>query len=342
MIWFALASLSPLLLSSIAAAFGGVWAFLALTYMTLCVFLLDRSGQRLQASNDTHPRNMADLLSVVLALGHLGLLVYCLQAVPDLPLLSAVIVTMTLGLFMGQVSHPNAHELIHHGNRWMRRLGVLVYSSMLIGHHVSAHLRVHHVHVGTARDPNSAPLGEGFYRFWRRAWVGSFRQGLIADNRARERRSRQPGLLGHPYLAYVGIALGMLVLAAGLAGPNGVLVLLAGCGYSQMQIFLADYVQHYGLRRPASETGKPVPVGPGHAWNAPHWYSSALMLNAPRHSDHHLNPKRRFPDLQLNADMPTLPHSLPVMAVLALLPPIWRRVMDSRAARWAARQEEGN
>ena len=61
--------------------------------------------------------------------------------------------------------------------------------------------------------------------------------------------------------------------------------------HAQVQILLSDYVQHYGLRR-AEVQGRPVPVAAGHSWNAPHWFSSAFMLNAPRHSDHHAHPAR--------------------------------------------------
>ena len=60
-----------------------------------------------------------------------------------------------------------------------------------------------------------------------------------------------------------------------------------------------------------------------------------MMLNAPRHSDHHMHPSRAFPALELTpGTMPMLPRSLPVMAVLALVPPLWHRVMDRRVARW--------
>ena len=67
-----------------------------------------------------------------------------------------------------------------------------------------------------------------------------------------------------------------------------------------------------------------------------------MTLNAPRHSDHHVTPARAYPALQLQAaTMPMLPHSLPVMAVLALVPPLWRRIMDPRAARWRAQDTSG-
>lgn len=108
-------------------------------------------------------------------------------------------------------------------------------------------------------------------------------------------------------------------------------VLMAG--FVQSQIFLADYVQHYGLVRAMDASGRAEPVGAAHSWSAPHRYSSAMMLNAPRHSDHHLHAKRRYSELQLRPVMPVLPYSLPVMAAIALVPPLWRRMMARRLAQ---------
>lgn len=34
--------------------------------------------------------------------------------------------------------------------------------------------------------------------------------------------------------------------------------------------------------------------------------------------------------------MPVLPRAVPVMAVAALIPPLWRRMMDRRAKNWSA------
>ena len=105
--------------------------------------------------------------------------------------------------------------------------------------------------------------------------------------------------------------------------------------YAQLQILMSDYVQHYGLRRGELADGRLEPVGPQHSWNAPQVFSSALTLNAPRHSDHHVTPSRIFPALQLDPQaMPYLPRSLPVMAALALVPPVWFRVMNPRCDAW--------
>jgi len=339
MYWFAIASLTPAFLLLMACLFGGLWAWAALAFVTALVAFLDRVSKRtLPLREDGKAERFARTLGIVLALVHFVLLAAGVRAIATSPALSgaeALALLVALGLFMGQVSNSNAHELIHATDRPLRTLGVWVYISLLFGHHASAHPKVHHVHVATARDPNSARSGQGFYAFWPRAWVGSFRAGLRAENAARLRLKPPPNPLTHPYVGYVGGAVLFLGLAWRLAGWAGVAAYLGLACYAQMQLILADYVQHYGLRRRIGADGRPEKAGAQHSWNAPQWFSSAMMLNAPRHSDHHMHPMRLFTALRLDRKtMPVLPFSLPMMAGIALLPPLWRRVMDPRVARW--------
>lgn len=340
---FATATILPLALIALAAGLGGVWPWAALLYMTLFTAGLDRYVPRLlPEAPDGAEFPSGKRLSVALGLLHLALLVLVLAtAGGDLAPLSRIVTLIAAGLWFGQVSHPNAHELIHRPERLARLLGRVAYASLLFGHHASAHLLVHHVHVGTGNDPNSAPKGLGFYRFFARAWTGSFRAGWRAENalRARAKTAKHP--LTHPYLLYAAVGLITLRLSLMLGGAPGLAGWLFLCLYAQMQILLADYVQHYGLRRALRDTGKPEPVSDAHSWNSPHWFSSALMVNAPRHSDHHLHPTRPYPGLRLRDEMPILPHSLPVMAVIALVPPLWRRVMARELGRLPRSGEAG-
>jgi len=207
----------------------------------------------------------------------------------------------------------------------MRLLGRLIYTSILMGHHASAHMLIHHVHVGSEKDPNSPRKGMGFWRYAPRAWWRSFKQSFEAETRLRRGRIT----LSHPFVIYTFGAAGLIAIVGLSFGGKGIAALLFMAIYAQIQILMADYVQHYGLHREVLADGRLEPVGPQHSWNAPEWYSSAMMVNAPRHSDHHVNPNRPYPVLQLDTErMPTLPYSLPVMACIATIPPLWRRVMD--------------
>lgn len=335
---FALAAASPLFLLALGIWAGGVWAFAGLFYMTVLVALLDQiKGLFMGDAPEGAEFPAADGLLFGLACGHLialPLVVWAVAGDSGLSGWSRAGLMLGAGLWFGQVSNPMAHELIHRGNRVLYGLGVAVYTSLLFGHHASAHRLVHHRHAASAADPNSARAGEGFYRFFLRAWVGSFERGWEAENALRARSTSGRGL--HPYAVYVGGAVVALGFGFAMGGLWGVVVWALLSLHAQMQLMLSDYVQHYGLSRAVQHDGRLEPVGPRHSWNAPQWFSSAMMLNAPRHSDHHAHPARPYPALRLPAadEAPHLPWPLPAACTLALVPPLWKRMIRPHLARW--------
>lgn len=321
---FAGLAASPLLPILLAAVSGRAWALAALAWMSFAALLLDLALPMTApdaADGQDFPGSDAVLGLLGLAALALPALVVALLARRSFDG-AALATVLAAGLWLGQVGHPAAHELIHRPGRMARGLAVAIYTALLIGHHASSHRLVHHVNVATPSDPNSARAGEGFWRFAPRAWIGSWRAGRAAEARRGSRAFRVYTLGG-------AAALG---LAWMLGGGFGVAVWLALALHAQLQILLADYVQHYGLRRAVID-GRVEPVGPTHAWNSGHWASSAEMLNATRHSDHHLHPMRPYPALRLAEDAPCLPWPLPVAAVVALIPPLWHRRMRRRLPR---------
>ena len=347
---FALVTLAPLPLLGLGAAFGGIFAWAAAFYIAALIFVLDVLIAR--AAPDA-PEGAefpaADALSVGLAMAHFAALlagVAALSGATDLDWGSRIVLFFAFGLFFGQVSNSNAHELIHRSDKRLFMLGKWVYISLLFGHHTSAHRLVHHRFVATPEDPNSAPLGEGFWTFAPRAWIGSFVAGYEME-RARAAARTPKGLRAriaaiNPYVVYVLGALWWVALMAQLFGGPGVMAYLALCAYAQMQLLLSDYVQHYGLQRRALDATRFEPVDARHSWDAPQPVSALWMLNAPRHSDHHAHPGRIYPALRLGdlaaPGRPVLPRSLPAMATIALIPPLWRRVMDRRVTALRAAQ----
>lgn len=335
---FALASASPLVLFGLGLWAGGFWAFAGLFYMTALAAVLDQmSGLFIGDAADGAEFPAADGLLFGLAVGHLlalPLIVWGVAGDSGLGGWQRAALFLGAGLWFGQVSNPMAHELIHRGNRVLYGLGVAVYASLLFGHHASAHRLVHHRHAASREDPNSARSGEGFYRFFLRAWKGSFAKGYAEENTLRARSQTGRGV--HPYAVYIGGAVAALAVGYAIAGGFGVLVWGALALHAQVQLMLSDYVQHYGLTRARLENGRLEPVGPRHSWNAPHWFSSSLMLNAPRHSDHHAHPSRPYPALRLPPadEAPHLPWPLPVACTLALVPPLFKRLMRPHLSKW--------
>ena len=378
---FAFATTSPLVLLVLACLWGGSWIWAALATMTLASVLLDSLVPWVTSTDaagdpDQTEFPAADLLLSVVGISVfivLPLLVRVIAGPVPLALTARIALFLAGGLWFGQVAHPAAHELIHRPSRFLRGLGVAVYALLMFGHHASAHRLVHRRHVGTLFDPNSARAGEGFYRFLIRAWPQSLRAGLVAE------RAMRAGKRSTPYKIYGWIAFSGLGLGWVLAGLPGLLVWLGFGLHFGAQVFLSDYVQHYGLTRvkvagtkgagatgaggseaglleagislteddavdvaadraevAAKLTERVEPVGHAHSWNTPHWFSSSLMLNAPRHSDHHVHPQRPFPALRLEEEAPLLPWPLPIACLVALFPPLWRRRMQPLLARQAS------
>jgi alkane 1-monooxygenase len=331
---YAIVTLTPLAALLLGATVWGGFAVAALVWLTLVAALLDGLLSRPEAAPgaDAH---WSEALSVVLGIGHFVLLPAALLGLagPELSLGQKIALFFATASFIGQVSHPNAHELIHRTARGQRWLGAAVYTSVGFGHHVSAHRLVHHRHVGTWDDPNTPLPGESFWAYLPRAWAESFRAGLACEEDRLERRGLGPRNLRNPYWAWVGGEAVALMLAAILAGPVGILAYLGLVLLSGLQILLSDYVQHYGLQRLELPSGRLEPVGPHHSWNAPRGFSSYLMMNAPAHSEHHLHPDRPYDRLDPGAEAPRLPWSLPIMAMLATVPPVWHRMMDRRALK---------
>ena len=336
---FFLITLTPAPLLFMAVIQDGFWVLCALIYMTvLAAFCDEMFALDFTKSGDSWAARF--ILPIILGITHFTLLplaVYALGAT-SLGLLTKVVLFFAFGLFFGMISHANAHEMIHRTNRLHFRLGKWVFISMLFGHHTSAHLLVHHPYVASPKDPNSARYNESFYTFLKRAAVEEFRAGLQAENARLQKRGLSSASLRNPYWQYCLGALAAIALTYSLSGPIGVIIYLTLCAHAQSQMLIIDYVQHYGLQRKQLDNGKYEPVSPRHSWNAPHWFSAFMTLNAPRHSDHHASPAKPYIDLDGFTDTaPQLPHAIPYMAAIALWPRKWRAMMNPRAKAWQDR-----
>lgn len=321
LIVFAIAALLPAIFLVLGILWGGLFAWGALVYITAFAALMDAT-RALFSGEGEFPASPA--LLALLGAVHLCLFPALIWAIAaDGPWLAKLGLFLGASLWLGQISNPMAHELIHQSQRGLFWLGLVVFSTMGFGHHTSAHRLVHHRHAATPADPNTARSGEGFYAFFLRAWRGSFALGWQAE------RDRRRGAM-HPYAIYLSIAIFSLLIAALL---GGVLVWAMLCLSAQAQLLLSDYVQHYGLIR-KTVAGRPEPMADRHSWNAPFWFSSAMMLNAPRHSDHHSHPARPFTALRSGQDAPQLPWPLPLACTIALIPPLWKRKIRPHLKPW--------
>ncbi|WP_209504999.1 MULTISPECIES: alkane 1-monooxygenase [unclassified Ruegeria] len=241
-----------------------------------------------------------------------------------------------MGVISGTVGINYSHELMHQKSHWERWLGDILLAMVLYSHFRSEHLLVHHRYVGTPRDPVTARYNEGFHRFYPRV----LRQSLISAFNAERGKLARKDLpwtdCSNPFWRYWALQGGMLALAALVGGWSGLALFLLQAGVAIWQLELVNYVEHYGLTRKHLGDGRYEHVLPRHSWNASQKASNWLLINLQRHSDHHYKPNRRFPLLQHHTPetAPQLPYGYPVMTVAAMIPPLWRRVMNPRVREW--------
>ena len=243
-----------------------------------------------------------------------------------------------LGVFSGTIGITYAHELMHQKNRIEQWLGDLLMASVLYSHFRSEHLRVHHTYVATPRDPVTARYNEGFHRFFPRVLRACAQSAWRAEAAMLARRGFSHWHKSNPFWRYAMLQGGMLLLAYGLAGGLGLMLFIFQAFVAIWQLELINYIEHYGLTRRHLGGGKYEHVMPHHSWNSAQKASNWLLINLQRHSDHHYKPDRRFPLLQTYGPdrAPALPFGYPVMTLAAMIPPLWKRIMNPRVRAWRA------
>ena len=255
-------------------------------------------------------------------------------ATVDLPFWAQALATVSAGVISG-TSLTVGHELGHKAGRWDRFSAKLINGLSWYGHFTSEHNNGHHIHVATPEDSASSRLNESLYAFMRREMSEGVRRGLGIE---RDRLAKR----GLPFWHWrnealqcyaVSVAIGLAVV--GLLGWAAIPFLLVHNFYSWQQLTLANYIEHYGLKREKTPDGRYEPCAPKHSWNTNHIFSNLLLFHLQRHSDHHANPMRPYQALRDFEELPRLPSGYPGCFLLAFVPPLWFRVMNPKVMAWA-------
>ncbi|MGO9488467.1 MAG: alkane 1-monooxygenase [Solirubrobacteraceae bacterium] len=265
-----------------------------------------------------------------LPLQYAGLVLACwLFSRAGLSTIDRIGLALTVAMVSG-IAINTAHELGHKRastERWLSRVAL---AQSGYGHFFIEHNRGHHVRVATPEDPASARLGESFYAFLPRTVIGSVRSAWELERTRLRRLGSSPWTFRNDILGAWAMT---VVLFGALAAAFGAvvlpyLVIQAIVGFSLLEV--VNYLEHYGLLRQRREDGRYERTRPEHSWNSNSSASNVLLYHLQRHSDHHANPVRRYQALRHVEEAPQLPTGYAGMIVTAVVPPLWRRVMDDR------------
>ena len=291
-------------------------------------FVSPRGGVIRGASN---PGRYRILFYVYVPL-QLASIIWAIDASAHTTALGAVGLILSVGIVTGVFGMLAAHELVHSRSRGARVLGGTMLSGMTYRHFRVAHVYFHHRYAATERDSATARLGEGFYAFLIRTVAGQFREAWHFEKARPGTRS----FLGNRAVNDLAVTILLYVAIFIVWGTPGTVVFLAQSAIAITVLELFNYIAHYGLGRRADFTGRLEPLGDHHSWNSSNVLVNLLIFNMGRHSYHHRKPGASYQELQFVATAPELPAGYAGSILLALVPPLWRRVMDGQIEKLRA------
>lgn len=235
----------------------------------------------------------------------------------------------TVGIVAG-IGINAAHELGHKRTAHERWFAKIALAQSFYGHFYVEHNHGHHLKVATPEDPASARFGESYWRFVPRTVFGGIRSAWVHESARLRRRGKRVWSPGNNVLNAWAMSVVLFAVLIAVFGWAIVPWLIFQAVLAVLMLECANYLEHYGLLRGTLGNGRYEKCSYRHSWNSDHLCSNIFLYHLQRHSDHHANPLRRYQTLRTMDEAPQLPAGYAVMIWLALVPPLWRKVMDPR------------
>ncbi|MFN4146207.1 MAG: alkane 1-monooxygenase [Runella sp.] len=248
----------------------------------------------------------------------------------------------SIGIFSGTMINV-AHELGHRSSKVAQFHAKLTLMTVCYYHFFIEHNRGHHTWVATPHDPATARKNQSVYAFWWQSMVGSFKSAWNIEKRRLEKAQLPVWSLknGMIWACVLPLAFGGLLVAGVSWGVGRLAWEVVPFFFLQSLVAVLlletiNYIEHYGILRREIAPGKYERVNPLHSWNANHIFSNLVLFQLQRHSDHHAYASRPYQVLRHFDESPQLPFGYPLMILMALVPPLWFRVMNKRLEEWQA------
>jgi alkane 1-monooxygenase len=315
----------------------GFWVFFTPFFAFILVPLLETilpiakqnlSKEELISKDKNKFFNVLLYLNIPIVYGLVGYFLWSL-AFREYTLTELVGLTISLGIVVGANGINVAHELGHRKLRFERTFGKILLLPALYMHFFIEHNFGHHLHAATPQDPATARYNQSVYSFWFSSIKGQYIKAWSIQKSLLERAklpflSSKNDMFWYTLIQFgylVGVYLFLGELAAGLAfciALSGVLLLET-----------INYIEHYGLKRNKTASGRYERISEIHSWNSNHVLGRILLYELTRHSDHHYRAHKKFQLLEYHDSSPQMPFGYTTSMVLALAPPLWFLVMNT-------------
>ncbi|MBL7745075.1 MAG: alkane 1-monooxygenase [Chitinophagaceae bacterium] len=276
------------------------------------------------------------LLFVPVLITVTALSVYSISHTP-FDLVTFIGLGLSAGIMNGIIGFTLAHEFIHRFGTADRLAGHLLLLQNNYLHYSIEHIGGHHVYACTQKDPHTARLNESFYSFLPRAIAFTFINACEIESRRLKKNHRTFLSLHNKIFWFIFLQVFVAYVLVVLAGWLAFLFLLLQSIVAITLLHITNYLQHYGLTRKEVKEGQYEKVNTHHAWNSPGRKDTLSLFQLENHADHHMHPNRPYEELLKHEESPVLPAGYSGMILLAMIPPVWFRIMNKRISSFTTK-----
>ncbi|MDG1380545.1 MAG: alkane 1-monooxygenase, partial [Flavobacteriales bacterium] len=188
----------------------------------------------------------------------------------------------------------------------------------------------HHLHVATPEDGATARYNQTVYGFWFTSVTRQYVSAWKLQMNLLKRQSLTFFSVKNDMLWYHLIQPAYLLGVYALFSIEGLLFATVAGVISFLFLECINYIEHYGLRRFKTASGRYEVVQPHHSWNSNFNIGRITLYELTRHSDHHYRSTKKYQVLDSHEKSPTLPLGYPASILLSLAPPLWFWLMNPR------------
>ena len=333
-----LAALTIPITAIIGLSLKGIWSFLTPAYSFVFIPILelllsqDNANYSAEEQNNKHINKLFDwMLYLNLPVVYV-LLAFSLITVTSssLKVYEAVGLILSVGIVLGTNGINVAHELGHRQSTNERFLGKLLLLPSLYMHFYIEHNFGHHLHVATKEDPATAKYNQHVYSFWLTSIFRQYYSAWRIQMRLLKNSNNVFASYQNDMLWYLVFEAAFLVLVFLLFGMSGLLFMLLSAVTGILLLETVNYIEHYGLLRLKTSSGRYERLREIHSWNSNHVVGRIVLYELTRHSDHHYKTSKKYQILECHEQSPQMPFGYPTSMVLALIPPLWFKIMNKR------------
>ena len=239
----------------------------------------------------------------------------------------------SVGIVLGVNGINVGHELGHRQATNERFIGKALLIPCLYMHFYIEHNHGHHLHAATREDPATARYNQSVYSFWFTSTIRQYFSAWKIQLKLLKNNNQGFFSVKNDMFWYLIIEALFLIVVFQFFGGLGLLFVIGSATVGFTLLETVNYIEHYGLLRLKTKSGRYERVKEIHSWNSNHIIGRIVLYELTRHSDHHFKSSKKYQTLDCHEESPQMPFGYPTSMVISLIPPLWFKVMNKRIPR---------